>query len=68
MDDCKSKLSLLKERVAVARDKANRIRLGAHFERGSFLELPLPPSDDLAAYNDIRAFFRTREANGARHI
>lgn len=63
--ESRDKLAVLKERVAAARDKANRIRLGAHFERGAFLELPLPqPSEDLAAFNEIRAFFRTRETNG----
>uniref|UniRef100_A0A914HKE2 Uncharacterized protein n=1 Tax=Globodera rostochiensis TaxID=31243 RepID=A0A914HKE2_GLORO len=66
VDECRTKLGTLKERVATARDKANRIRLGAHFEqqRKAFLELPMPPADDLAVHNDIRFFFRTRESNG----
>ena len=61
----RSQLAQLKERVALARDKANRVKLGAHFERGSFLELPMPQQpDDLASMTDIRFFVRTREPNG----
>jgi hypothetical protein len=60
-----SKLAILKEKVLLARDKANRVKLGAHFEKGSFLELPVPQSsDDFAAVTDVRFFFRTRERNG----
>ncbi|KAL7074923.1 hypothetical protein ACQ4LE_005689, partial [Meloidogyne hapla] len=63
--ETRSKLALLKEKVLLARDKANRIKLGAHFERGSYLELPLPQtSDDFASITDVRFFFRTREQNG----
>jgi phage shock protein A len=61
----RSQLAQLKERVALARDKANRVKLGAHFERSSFLELPMPQQpDDLASMTDIRFFVRTREPNG----
>nr|CAD2195397.1 unnamed protein product [Meloidogyne enterolobii] len=63
--ETRSKLALLKEKVILARDKANRVKLGAHFERGSYLELPLPQtSDDFAEVTDVRFFFRTRERNG----
>ena len=63
--ESRAKLALLKEKVLLARDKANRVKLGAHFERGSFLELPLPqPADDFAALTDVRFFFRTRDSNG----
>lgn len=63
--ETRSRLSLLKEKVLLARDKANRVKLGAHFERGSFLELPLPQtSDDFTTVTDVRFFFRTRERNG----
>uniref|UniRef100_A0A915EQH0 Laminin G domain-containing protein n=1 Tax=Ditylenchus dipsaci TaxID=166011 RepID=A0A915EQH0_9BILA len=65
VEECRSKLALLKEKIAVARDKANRIKLGAHFEKGSVLELPVAQhSDDFGAYTQIRLFFRTREDNG----
>lgn len=63
--ESRAKLAQLKEKVLLARDKANRVKLGAHFERGSFLELPLPqPADDFAALTDVRFFFRTRDSNG----
>lgn len=65
--ETRSKLALLKEKVILARDKANRVKLGAHFERGSYLELPLPQtSDDFAEVTDVRFFFRTRERNGRK--
>uniref|UniRef100_A0A183E7R3 LAM_G_DOMAIN domain-containing protein n=1 Tax=Gongylonema pulchrum TaxID=637853 RepID=A0A183E7R3_9BILA len=43
IQQCREKLNSLKEKIALARDSANRIKLGAHFEKGSSLELPLPP-------------------------
>ncbi|VDN38180.1 unnamed protein product, partial [Cylicostephanus goldi] len=42
VEACNEKLSSIKEMIAVARDAANRIKLGAHFEKGSSLDLPMP--------------------------
>ncbi|KAH7694236.1 laminin alpha, partial [Aphelenchoides avenae] len=65
VEELKGKLAYLKEKVAVARDKANRIKLGAHFEVGSVLELPVTaPVDDFGSYTDARLFFRTRRDTG----
>uniref|UniRef100_A0A915EU75 Uncharacterized protein n=1 Tax=Ditylenchus dipsaci TaxID=166011 RepID=A0A915EU75_9BILA len=42
-----------------------KIKLGAHFEKGSVLEFPVAQhSDDFGAYTQIRLLFRTREDNG----
>jgi Laminin G domain/Laminin Domain II len=64
-DEIKTRLSLLADKVQIARDKANRIKLGAHFERGSMLELPIPQkSEDFGFFTSVRFFFRTRDPNG----
>lgn len=59
VNDCKSKIAALKERIAVVRDKANMVKLGAHFEPGSSLQLPIThkPSEVTLA-TDIKFFFR----------
>ncbi|KAM3726093.1 Laminin-like protein [Dirofilaria immitis] len=65
IEHCREKLNLLKEKIALARDLANRIKLGAHFEKGSILELPLPPRiTRSAAYTNIEFFFRTANTSG----
>ncbi|VDK75274.1 unnamed protein product [Litomosoides sigmodontis] len=62
---CREKLNLLKEKIALTRDLANRIKLGAHFEKGSILELPLPSRvTRSAAYTNIEFFFRTTNTSG----
>ncbi|VDO28711.1 unnamed protein product, partial [Onchocerca flexuosa] len=65
IEHCREKLNLLKEKIALTRDLANRIKLGAHFEKGSILELPLPPRiTRSAAYTNIEFFFRTANTSG----
>uniref|UniRef100_A0A1I8EZU5 Uncharacterized protein n=3 Tax=Wuchereria bancrofti TaxID=6293 RepID=A0A1I8EZU5_WUCBA len=65
IEHCREKLNLLKEKITLSRDLANRIKLGAHFEKGSILELPLPPRiTRFAAYTDIEFFFRTTNTSG----
>ncbi|CAD6197231.1 unnamed protein product [Caenorhabditis auriculariae] len=59
------KVAQIKEMVAVARDAANKIKLGAHFERGSSLNLNLPPRvSRSAAHTDISFFFKTDQDHG----
>ncbi|CAI4221509.1 unnamed protein product [Auanema sp. JU1783] len=59
------KLNHVKEIIAVARDAANRVRLGAHFESGSSLDLNLPIRvSQSAAHTDISFYFRTQYPNG----
>ncbi|VBB28863.1 unnamed protein product [Acanthocheilonema viteae] len=65
IEHCREKLNLLKEKIALTRDLANRIKLGAHFEKGSILELPLSPRiTRSAAYTNIEFFFRTTNTSG----
>uniref|UniRef100_A0A915PQH1 Laminin subunit alpha n=1 Tax=Setaria digitata TaxID=48799 RepID=A0A915PQH1_9BILA len=65
MEHCREKLNLLKEKIALARDLASRIKLGAHFEKGSILELPLPSRvTRSAAHINIEFFFRTTNISG----
>jgi hypothetical protein len=60
-------LAALKEKVAVIREKANRVKLGVHFEQGSNLELPINHgSAEFGAYTDARLFFRTRRDTGKK--
>ncbi|VDM96599.1 unnamed protein product [Thelazia callipaeda] len=65
VESCREKLNLLKEKIALARDLANRIKLGAHFEKGSVLELPLPSRiTRSAAYTNVEFSFRTISPDG----
>ncbi|OZC11109.1 laminin EGF-like protein [Onchocerca flexuosa] len=51
--------------VDTAREQILKIKLGAHFEKGSILELPLPPRiTRSAAYTNIEFFFRTANTSG----
>ncbi|KAJ1373976.1 hypothetical protein KIN20_036551 [Parelaphostrongylus tenuis] len=62
---CSEKLASIKEMIAVVRDAANRIKLGAHFERGSSLDLAMPHKvARSAAHTDISFYFRTEKDNG----
>ncbi|VDM41094.1 unnamed protein product [Toxocara canis] len=62
---CRERIDALKEKIALARDMANRIKLGVHFEKGSSLELPLPARvTRAAAYTSVEFFFRTTLRNG----
>lgn len=59
------KMGQIREMIAVARDAANRIRLGAHFERGSSLDLNMPHRvSRSAAHTDISFYFRTQSDHG----
>ncbi|VDK44418.1 unnamed protein product [Anisakis simplex] len=61
---CREKLDALKEKISLARDVANRIKLGVHFEKDSSLELPLPKRvTRSAAYTSVELFFRTTLRN-----
>jgi hypothetical protein len=61
----KNRLSELKEKVALVREKANRVKLGAHIQQSSILELPISHgSAEFAAYTDTRLFFRTKRSSG----
>ncbi|CAJ0953978.1 unnamed protein product, partial [Mesorhabditis belari] len=61
----REKVHTIKEKIAVARDAANRIKLGAHFEQGSSLDLNLPHRvTRSAAYSDISFYFRTSQEHG----
>uniref|UniRef100_A0A7E4ULG0 Laminin subunit alpha-1 n=1 Tax=Panagrellus redivivus TaxID=6233 RepID=A0A7E4ULG0_PANRE len=64
--DYLSRIAALKEKIALARDKTNMIKLSAHFEPSSHLELPLPnTANDVSAYTEIRFFFRTPRDTGS---
>lgn len=65
VDDIKSKLSSLKEKAGLIREKANQVKLAVHLDQGSFLELPIPQSaSELSTVTDTRTFFRTRRDSG----
>ena len=67
VETLKTRLAEMRERVALVRDKANRVKLGAHFEPDSVLELPLAASAaEFGAYTDAQFFFRTRRDAGER--
>lgn len=61
----KSRLNELKEKVAVVREKANRVKLGAHLQQHSILELPINHgSAEFGSYTDAQLFFRTKRSSG----
>uniref|UniRef100_A0A8R1I6V3 Laminin-like protein epi-1 n=2 Tax=Caenorhabditis japonica TaxID=281687 RepID=A0A8R1I6V3_CAEJA len=65
VDSISDKVSQIKEMIAVARDAANRIKLGAHFEKGSSLDLNIPQRvSRSAAHADISFYFRTEQEHG----
>ncbi|EYC06964.1 hypothetical protein Y032_0073g800 [Ancylostoma ceylanicum] len=65
VEACNDKIASIKEQIAVARDAANRIKLGAHFERGSSLDLAMPHKvARSAAHTDISFHFRTDKDHG----
>ncbi|CAI2351123.1 unnamed protein product [Caenorhabditis sp. 36 PRJEB53466] len=65
VDSISERVSQIKEMIAVARDAANRIKLGAHFERGSSLDLNIPQRvSRSAAHADISFYFRTEQEHG----
>uniref|UniRef100_A0A914WZ73 Uncharacterized protein n=1 Tax=Plectus sambesii TaxID=2011161 RepID=A0A914WZ73_9BILA len=65
MDDVIHQISLLRKKIALARDMANRIKVGARFEKGSSLQLYNPERvTRSAAYTKIRFFFRTNSTDG----
>ncbi|CAJ0584396.1 unnamed protein product, partial [Mesorhabditis spiculigera] len=65
LDDVMARVNEMKERISIARDTANRIKLGAHFEKGSSLDLSLPDRvTRSAAYSDISFNFRTTQPHG----
>ncbi|VDM65186.1 unnamed protein product [Strongylus vulgaris] len=65
VEACNDKLVSIKELIAVARDAANRIKLGAHFEKGSSLDLAMPQKvAKSAAHTDISFHFRTDKDHG----
>uniref|UniRef100_A0A0K0F7N6 Laminin subunit alpha-5 (inferred by orthology to a human protein) n=1 Tax=Strongyloides venezuelensis TaxID=75913 RepID=A0A0K0F7N6_STRVS len=60
-----AKLAVLREKIDIARNMANRIKLGAHFERGSSLELNVKgKTQDVAGFSDISFYMRTRSLSG----
>ncbi|CAI5448656.1 unnamed protein product [Caenorhabditis angaria] len=64
-DAVAEKVSQIREKIAVARDAANRIKLGAHFERGSSLNLKVPQRvTRSAAHTDVSFYIRTEQEHG----
>ncbi|KAF5306067.1 hypothetical protein FQA39_LY09045 [Lamprigera yunnana] len=60
-----NKIKILKQQIALARDVANRIRVGVKFYPNSTLELQNPPNlDDLSTSAHISGYFKTKEPNG----
>uniref|UniRef100_A0A0N4ZLJ9 Laminin subunit alpha n=1 Tax=Parastrongyloides trichosuri TaxID=131310 RepID=A0A0N4ZLJ9_PARTI len=60
-----AKLAVLREKIDIARNMANRIKLGAHFEKGSSLELNVKgKTDDVAAFSDISFYMKTKSYSG----
>ncbi|ULT96990.1 hypothetical protein L3Y34_005063 [Caenorhabditis briggsae] len=65
VDSITGKVSEIKEMIAAARNAANKIKLGAHFNRGSSLDLNIPQRvTRSAAHADISFYFRTEEQHG----
>lgn len=65
----KQRLSELKDKVAIVREKANKVKLGAHLQQNSLLELPINHgSSEFGAFTDTRLFFRTRRSSGKNFI
>lgn len=65
VESISEKVSQIKEMIAVARDAANRIKLGAHFDKGSSLDLNVPQRvSRSAAHTDISFYFRTEQEHG----
>uniref|UniRef100_A0AC35TUM0 Laminin subunit alpha n=1 Tax=Rhabditophanes sp. KR3021 TaxID=114890 RepID=A0AC35TUM0_9BILA len=61
----KEKLANLREKIEIARNMANRIKLGAKFERGSSLELDIKNKvRDVAVLSDISFYLKTRSDSG----
>uniref|UniRef100_A0A1I7XHB3 Laminin EGF-like domain-containing protein n=1 Tax=Heterorhabditis bacteriophora TaxID=37862 RepID=A0A1I7XHB3_HETBA len=65
VDACSEKIAHIKELIAVARDAANRIKLGAHFEHGSSIDLNIPLRvSQSAVHTDISFHFKTSAEHG----
>ena len=63
--DVEQKLAELKQKVALARDQANRIKVGVTFYPNSTLQLRNPEGLSRAATsNKLSLFFRTADPNG----
>ncbi|KAK4877517.1 hypothetical protein RN001_010023 [Aquatica leii] len=59
------KIKILKQQIALARDVANRIKVGVKFYPNTTLELQNPPNlDDLTTSAHISGYFKTKEQNG----
>ena len=64
-DDFANKIKKLQQQIALARDIANRIKVGVQFYRNTTLELRNPPNmQDLSTSTQISGYFRTKEKNG----
>ncbi|TMS36985.1 hypothetical protein L596_004022 [Steinernema carpocapsae] len=65
IESFREKLNALREKIAVARDMANKIKLGASFGHSSSLEPKLPSRVTRAAsFTKVQFFFRTQDQNG----
>nr|CAD7256718.1 unnamed protein product [Timema shepardi] len=61
----KSQIELLKQKVAMARDLTNRIKVGMTFYRNTTLQLKNPDNlDQLGTSSKVSVYFRTPELNG----
>lgn len=59
------KIKILQQQIALARDVANRIKVGVKFYPNTTLELRNPPNlADLSTSSYISGYFRTNETNG----
>lgn len=59
------KINIINQQIALARDVANRIKVGLKFHRNTTLELQNPPNlEDLSLASNISGYFRTINSNG----
>nr|XP_022908361.1 laminin subunit alpha-like [Onthophagus taurus] len=64
-DNLQDKIKKLNRQIALARDIANRIKVGLRFERNTTLELRnIESLPDLATSTYISGYFKTKEKNG----
>lgn len=63
--DLDEKIKILNQQIALARDVANRIKVGVKFYRNTTLELRNPSNlDDLSTSTYISGYFKTKEPYG----
>lgn len=64
-DKLQNNIEKLKALIEVAREMANKIRVGVKFNASTIVELQNPPNlNDLSTSTQISGYFRTPEENG----